>query len=118
MEIQTKPTCTREKDSFEFANIFDDHSDNTQTRLAALLAANLEIKRDKENYHNEQERFEASLMKSPITSEKAFAYFGAMLGLFPPFALFSKLLFSPHSHPEPFVIGVMLLINVICAVVG
>ena len=122
MEIQTKTTCTREKNSFEFASIIGngDGDEHTPERLNALLAANQKIKLEKANYRNEQERFEASLMKSPITTEKAFAYFGAMLGLFPPFAMFAKFYFDSqiHRNPEPGVIAFMVCMNAICLGVG
>ena len=85
-----------------------------------MLAANHKIKLEKANFRDEQERFEASLMKSPITTEKAFSYFGAMLGLFPPFAMFAKFYFDSmlNRNPEPAILAFMLAMNVICLVVG
>lgn len=120
MEIQAKPTRTREKDVFEFANhVGSSNSDlDTQKRLDALLAANLEIQRDKEIFPTERERFEASLMKNPITIERAFSYLGAMLGLFPPFAIFSKFAFSLPHKADPGMIAVMVIMNIICVVTG
>lgn len=83
-----------------------------------LLKANLEIEREKSLYRNEQERFEADLMKSPLSTQKAVAYFGAMLGLFPPCAIFSKFLFQKSGNPEPGLIILLVLVNIVCAVAG
>ena len=119
MEFQTTQTCVRENDSFEFANCFGDDGNDTQTRLNALLALNRETTRENSVYRNENERFEASLIKNPLTIEKAYSYFGAMLGLFPPFAIFSKVLFdSPNRQPEVIVVLLMLLMNVTCVIAG
>lgn len=57
-------------------------------------------------------------MKNPITTQKAVAYFGAMLGLFPPFAMFSRFLFDKPGNTELGVILLLILMNVTCTIVG
>jgi MFS family permease len=59
-------------------------------------------------------------MKNPLSSEKTFAYFGLMLGTFPPLAFFLKFITDTGSFPreEYWLIGVFLIVNLISAVVG
>jgi len=58
-------------------------------------------------------------MKNPLSTEKAFAYFGAMLGLFPPFALFSKFLFQSRNNPDEIgIIILLLIVNAVCTFAG
>jgi hypothetical protein len=61
-------------------------------------------------------------MKSPLTTEKAMAYFGAMLGLFPPFAMFSRFVFNhfenAHTSDDFWIIPLLLFVNFVCTVVG
>ena len=102
MEVQRTQTAARRADFCSFnqpANSKDSDSQLTQQRLNTLLAANAEIAREKTSFRTERERFEIELMKSPLATEKALAYFGAMLGLFPPFALFSRFVFAKFSQP-------------------
>ena len=61
-----------------------------EQRLARLLELNKETLRDRTIYSSERERIEASLMTRPIDSKKTFAYFGLIIGCFPPFRRFSK----------------------------
>ena len=73
-------------------------------------------------FRTEREHLEAELMKSPLGTEKALAYFGAMLGLFPPFALFSRFLFenfkTPTASDDFWIIPLLLFVNFVCMVVG
>jgi hypothetical protein len=117
MENQGRQTTIYEPNRFEFAGDVGDR-DDTQTRIDILLKANLEFERENSLYINEQERHEAALMKNPITTQKAVAYFGAMLGLFPPCAMFSKFLFDNPRKPEIIVILLLILVNITCAVAG
>lgn len=57
-------------------------------------------------------------MKSPLSTVTAFAYFGTMLGLFVPFAMFSKVIFEKSSQPEIGVIIMLLFANIGCTVAG
>lgn len=59
-------------------------------------------------------------MKNPLSDEQTFAYFGLLLGTFPPLAMFIKF-FSEKGvfRVEDFwIIGVVAVINLISAVVG
>lgn len=100
----------------------DDEVRLAEQRLNTLLAANAEIEREKAMFRTERELLEAELMKSPLGTEKALAYFGAMLGLFPPFALFSRFVFenfknSPRSD-DFWIVPLLLFVNFVCMVVG
>lgn len=92
----------------------------TQKRLNVLLAANAETAREKSLFASERERTAAAMMKNPLSVEQTFAYFGLLLGTFPPLAMFIKF-FSEKGvfRVEDFwIIGVVAVINLISAVVG
>lgn len=59
-------------------------------------------------------------MKNPFTSEKTFANFGLLLGIFPPAAIFAKYVFESGVafRDEAWILGVLLIVNVITATVG
>lgn len=67
-------------------------------------------------YRTDREELEAQLMKNPLTLEQTFAYFGLLLGAFPPAAFFLR--FALEARLDGWVFGVMLIINLISAVVG
>ena len=67
-------------------------------------------------YASEREQMEAESMKNPLSMEETFSYFGLMLGIFPPAAMFIR--FAIDGRIEGWVFGVMLIINLISAVVG
>lgn len=73
-------------------------------------------------FRTERERLEVELMKNPLATEKALAYFGAMLGLFPPFAMFSRFVFehfkNVNNSDDFWLIPFLLFINFVCTVVG
>lgn len=55
-------------------------------------------------------------MSNPLSLEKTFSYFGLLLGVFPPAAMFLR--FAVDARLDGWVFGVMLIINLISAVVG
>lgn len=61
-------------------------------------------------------------MRNPISTEKAVAYFGAMLGLFPPFAIFSRFVFehfkNVNGSDDFWIIPLLLFVNLVCTFVG
>lgn len=119
METQGRPTVTYEPNTFEFAgDVGSNSSDDTQARITALLKAKAEFEEEKSLYRNERERLDAVSMKNPLSTQKAISYFGAMLGLFPPCAIFSKLIFSKSANPEPGVVFLFVLVNIVCTVAG
>ncbi|MBA3695103.1 MAG: hypothetical protein H0W77_17005, partial [Acidobacteria bacterium] len=63
---------------------------------------------------------EAALMKNPLSDKQVFAYFGLLLGIFPPAAIFSRFLMNEGNfRGEDFwILGVVAIVNLISAVVG
>jgi hypothetical protein len=124
MERQRTQTAARQADfrSFNQQPVNDSESRLVQQRLNTLLAANAEIEREKTMFRTERERLEVELMKSPLATEKALAYFGAMLGLFPPFALFSRFIFehfkNVNNSDDFWLIPLLLFVNFVCTVAG
>lgn len=122
MEYKPTQTATRPTNfgPFNFGNETEDR--HVQTRLNSLLAANAEIEREQQTFRDEQEKFEAELMKSPLSTETSIAYLGAMLGLFPPFAIFSRFIFEKFRYPgnsdDFWVIPLLLFVNLVCVTVG
>lgn len=92
----------------------------TQKRLDALLILNAEIAREKCLYHSEQEKAQAMLMENPLSVKKTFAYFGLLLGMFPPAAMFARFFWDAGNiRGEDFwLLGVAAVINLISAVIG
>jgi hypothetical protein len=62
-----------------------------EQRLAELLKINAEIAAEKKTFGEARDRIEISMMSCPIDSKKAYAYFGFMIGLMPPYALILKI---------------------------
>ena len=110
--ISRKPDLTYAESQFAF-------DEPTGKRLEILLKANAETARRKKTYRSEQEKFESELMKRPLSSEKAFSYFGLMLGIFPPALFFTRFVMDGHMHWDGvWFIGILMIVNVVSAVVG
>lgn len=119
METRNTQTIARQTNLVSFSSNESD-AELAQKRLDALLAVNAEIAREKSLFNSEQERTAADLIKNPMSAEKTFAYFGLLLGTFPPLAIFIKF-FSEKGifRTEDFwVLGVIAIINLITAIVG
>lgn len=60
------------------------------------------------------------MMLNPLSPEKAFAYYGVMLGAFPPAAMFFRYLMevSPRSGVEFWVIGLLSVSVLLSAIAG
>ena len=115
MEIRETKTITRQDNFTQYAN-FDGGGELVNERLKSLLALNAETARKKEMYHSEREFLEAEMMKSPLSLSQTYSYFGLMLGVFPPAAMFIR--FAIDGRLDAWVFGVMFVINLISAVVG
>lgn len=88
-------------------------------RLEIILNANAERARRKREYSTEKEKFESELMKRPLNTEKAFSYFGLMLGIFPPATLFTRFVIESRMLSDgAWFIGILLIMNAVTAVVG
>lgn len=121
MENRPTRTVTRQPITYKATSNARSGSDElTEERLNTLLKLNAETAREKALFANEQEKFEATLIKNPLNSEKTFAYFGLLLGTFPPAAMFLKFFIESNGfNGEDFwVVGVMAIINLISAGVG
>lgn len=92
----------------------------TLQRLDSLLAHNAETAREKAMFRTEREKTESSLMTNPMTDRQVFAYFGLLLGIFPPAAMFTRFFINEASfrNDEFWLIGVVAIINLISAIVG
>jgi hypothetical protein len=89
-------------------------------RLEVLLAENAETLKSQKLYQTDSEKFEAELMRNPLTANKAYAYFGLMLGTFPPAAIFMRYIVESRVlvTDDAWIIAVLLIVNVVTAVVG
>jgi hypothetical protein len=81
-----------------------------------------EIERDEARLRNptrvEEEERALSLLQ-PLTTEEAYAWFGTFLGLFPPFAIFCRLLrLGNTSDGAVFWMLLLLVMNAVCCLVG
>ncbi len=59
-------------------------------------------------------------MKNPLSTKQTFAWFGVLLGTFPPAAIFTRFLIDSRglSDGDLWILGVIAIVNVISAVVG
>ena len=91
-----------------------------EQRLARLLELNDAIARERSLYRNSRERLEASIMKRPVSSMKAYSYFGLIIGLFPPASIVLKLVIeSTSTQPSAAVfLFLAVLASVMTGVVG
>ena len=57
-------------------------------------------------------------MENPFSTEQAFQWFGALLGTFPPMAIFGLLIADRKAHLEGWVVALLLFVNLVCGFVG
>jgi hypothetical protein len=119
MEARNTQTLTRQSPLNEFA-ARPGNGSITRGRLDILLEANAAIAREKALYGSEREELEAEMMSNPFSPEKAFAYFGLLLGVFPPLALFLRffLEMGPNRTGEVWMIGIFFIVDLLSAIVG
>jgi hypothetical protein len=117
MEKPNKPIKILEIEKEFFNSSTEENINNsTQDSLQNLLKINSAYN---EILYSGNEQFEADIMVHPISTEKAFSYFGLMLGSFPPAALFLKLMLEGNPRAEEFwLYGLLLLVNIVSATVG
>ncbi len=119
METRRTPYAERQTE-FAFASGQFGADELANRRLDVLLAANSQTAREKSVFRTEQEKSAAELMENPWSTAQTFAYFGLLLGVFPPLAMFIKF-FSEKGvlRGEDFwIFGVVAIINLISATVG
>ena len=83
--------------------------DHTDRNLSILLEANAETARQKAKYRTDKEKFEAESMSWPIDTEHALAFFGLMLGIFPP----ATILFGPAMIRGEFRITELWIVGIL-----
>ena len=94
--------------------------ETAQSRLNWLLQANqLETSRQ-HHFLSALEEEELLMMLYPISTERAFALFGMLLGLLPPAAIFFKLIGGAvnHLYSQPGWLLLLLCMNAICCLAG
>ena len=119
MDARHTQTATRRSNLDEIAN-YQQESELVRQRLDILLAINAETARQKALYRSDKEKFEAETMTNPLDIEKTYAYFGLLLGAFPPAAFFIKYAIGSNLflRDEAWIFGVLFIVNLISAVVG
>lgn len=119
METRSTQTIARQTSSLSIG-IAQSNAELAKQRLDVLLAANAESAREKSLFRSEREKTEAALMENPLSAEKTFAFFGLLLGTFPPLAMFIRFFAEKGIfHSEDFwIVGVLAVINLITATVG
>lgn len=119
MESTYTQTATREQNLTSFANS-SLAPDDVQARLNVLLTANAEIARQKAMFASEREWLEAETMQKPVDTEKAYSYFGLMIGMLTPASLILRFTIDSRIfHPDGvWLILLLLIANAISAVVG
>lgn len=119
--METRSTTTVLHNTFEdkFTGGFGQY-DSVNRRLEVLLAANAETYREKTMYRSHRERLEAEMMRTPLTSEQAFAYLGLLLGTFPPMTILLGILSSMGStaRNNPILIALFIGVNALSAFIG
>ncbi len=119
METAGTQTATRRNNFNPLIN-GGGNDEMTLQRLDTLLAVNAETAREKAMFRSEREKAEVSAMSNPLTDKQVFAYFGLLLGTFPPAAMFARFFIGEGNFrgDEFWILGVMAIINLISAVVG
>lgn len=89
-----------------------------EASLMTILAENTAIFHKASNFKDEREEFEAQLMHHPISTSETFAYFGFLLGLFPPAAIFWRIFQYPIQNKSIGLILLLVLMNLVCTGIG
>ncbi|MDQ3907336.1 MAG: hypothetical protein M3268_03225 [Acidobacteriota bacterium] len=106
-----------------YAARFDTHADAPDAAVGARLnyiaAALAEAERRARLFRTPREELEARLMRRPVTTERAFALFGLLLGTLPPAAIFGRFLIGARTSNQAMVfLAFMLPMLAICALLG
>lgn len=119
MDTRSTTTVLHNPFAEQFTGSFN-NSDSVNRRLEILLGANADIRREKTMYRSDRERQEAAMMRAPIASEKVFAYFGLLLGIFPPLVILAKMAanMGPSKHGNGWVAMIFFIVNILSAITG
>jgi len=103
---------------FEFNEHFN-YQRERETQLDELLDLTSLNFCEKALIQSSDESAKAVLFKKPMSTRTVFAQFGLMLGTFPPMALFGKFIYKSNLNLEDYwVVGLLILVNFVCAAVG
>lgn len=115
------------------ANMFDtrtpigqrslDAEHDVHHRLNWLIAANLHEASRRRLFRHGDDEEQLRLMRRPIPTEKAYALFGMMLGLFPSIAIFYRVVgygftFGIYTRPDRLILVYCIAMNILCTFVG
>lgn len=92
----------------------------TAQRLEWLLAQNFVPARDNSLLGGEREEYQFRLMKNPLDTQTTFAYFGLMLGIFPPAAFFTRILLNARDFrfEDSWIFGLIAVVTLLTSIVG
>lgn len=98
-------------------------SERADSKLSWLLTENEREANRLRHFRNSLQEEEMLLMRNPISTERAYALFGQMLGTLPPLAIFWRIVSHYFLIDWPAALGsglslLLLLMSVICCVVG
>lgn len=119
--METRPVhVAASHKNFVFCPDNESGGELAQKRLDAILAANAEIAREKSLFGSEREKILAGTTQNPLSPMAAFAYFGLLLGTFPPLAVFARFITEKGAFrsEDLWVFGVIAILNLITAIVG
>ena len=119
METRNTKTVVRQTEFGSTAN-FDGNAELINQRLENLLAVNRETASENSLYSSGREKLESELIKNPISTEKAYAYFGLLLGIFPPISIFLKMFLNNGTFrgEDLWIVGVIAVVSLISSIVG
>jgi hypothetical protein len=100
------------------------HDNDISLRIAWLKGEVERAENRAATLRAETEWERAALMRSPVTTEEAYAWFGTFLGLFPPFAIFARMIAggmdsrSNLGNTGIFWLLLLMAMNAVCCLVG
>ncbi len=119
MDTRNTQTTIRQTAQFPFED-YQSADELALQRLESLLSINAETARQKAMYRSEREKIDASLMENPIGLKQSLSYFGFMLGLFTPAAIFTRFLMDTGNfrNEDSWIFGVLAVVNLVTAITG
>lgn len=119
MDTRDTQTTTRQTAHFTFED-YQSADELALQRLESLLSINAETARQKAMFSSDREQMEAALMENPVSLNKSFSFFGLMLGLFTPAAIFTRFLMETGNFraEDSWVFGILAVVNLVTAITG
>jgi hypothetical protein len=94
---------------------------DVHARLNWLINVNHQEAAHRRRFRNALEEEQMRLMRRPVSTEKAYALLGTLVGLFPPAMVFYKILgygVTGAFDSSPLIFGMCFLMNLICCLLG